>query len=87
MPEIINKNKVTLDEAIDSKSLKKKNDNELDRMLQTLLTTDHDNDVTINIIIAELSQRVNSGNNLKNKKELNADKIKKAFSDLNIYLI
>lgn len=87
MPEIINKNNVTLDEAINSKSLKKKSDEELERMLQTLLTTDHDNDSTVNTIIAELSKRGISSNDLGSKGKINDDKIKKAFDDLNLDLI
>ena len=44
MSDIINKKDVTLDEALDSKSLKKLKTPQLERTLQTLLCDESDND-------------------------------------------
>lgn len=84
MPEIINKNNITLDQATDSKSLKKLKTEELERMLDTLLTTDHDNDLTVNTIIAELMKRGITKNDVGNTNEKTNDKIRKAFDILTV---
>lgn len=87
MSDLIDKKKVTIDEAVDSKSLKKLSDAELDRMLQTLLTTENDNDVTVNILIAELLKRGVPEEKIKEAGKEDAakeDKIKKAFESLGL---
>lgn len=80
------KGEVNLDEATDSKSLKGKSDKELERMLQTLLTTENDNDVTVNTIIAELIKRGVSKEeiNKNTKDDSSKEKIEKAFASLNL---
>lgn len=81
------KGEVNLDEATDSKSLKGKSDKELERMLQTLLTTDNDNDVTVNTIIAELMKRGVSKEEIDNNTggdEKAKEKIEKAFEILGL---
>lgn len=84
---IDSKKEVTIDEATNSESLKKLSDKELERMLQTLLCDMSDNDVTVNIIIAELMKRGMSKEDIQkdtkgdDKKE---DKIKKAFESLGL---
>lgn len=88
MPNLLDKNNVTLDQATDSKSLKKRSVEELERMLDTLLTTEQDNDSTVNTIIAELMKRGVSKKEINEKTskgdEKKEDKIKKAFDILNI---
>lgn len=87
MSNIIDKKNVSFEEAIDSKSIKNLSDQKLERILQTLLTTDNDNDVTVNTIIAELMKRgvskdeidKNTGGDEKAK-----EKIEKAFEILGL---
>lgn len=91
MPNLLDKNNITLDQATDSKSLKKRSVEELERMLDTLLTTEQDNDSTVNTIIAELMKRGVSKKEINEKTskgdEKKEDKIKKAFDVLGLDVI
>lgn len=82
----IDKKKISLEEALDSKSLKAKKTKDLERILQTLLTTEQDNDATVNIIIAELMKRGVSKEEIT-KVSGDKEKIKKAFDSLNLDII
>lgn len=86
MSNIIDKKKVTLDEALDSKSLKKMKTPELERILQTLLCDMSDNDATVNTIIAELLKRGVSKEDMTKEAGDNdkKEKLKKAFESLEI---
>jgi hypothetical protein len=84
---IDSKKEVTIDEATNSESLKKLSDKEIERMIQTLLTTENDNDVTVNILIAELLKRGVSKEEIKGAAKddtAKEDKIKKAFESLGL---
>jgi hypothetical protein len=87
MPNNIDKKTVTIDEATDSKSLQKLSDKELQRMLDTLLCDDSDNDVTVNVIIAELAKRGHSKEDVEADTDKKKEKIEKAFEALNLNLI
>jgi hypothetical protein len=84
MKDTIDKKKVTIEEATDSKSLKKLKTKELERMLETLLCDMSDNDATVNTIIAELLKRGVSKEEVSKVSEKGKEKIKKAFEALNI---
>lgn len=88
MANIIDKHITTLDEALNSKSLKKKTNDELERILQTLLCDVSDNDVSVNIIIGELLKRGVSKEEIGEKsKQENKDKVEKAFKSLGLDII
>ena len=79
------KGKVTIDEAIDSNSLKKLKTPMLERMLQTILCDESDNSLTVNVIIAELMKRGVDKKEIESttKDVSKKDKISKAFDILN----
>ena len=86
---LIDKKKIKFEDLLGGKALKNIKTKDLEEMLSVVLTTVHDDDVSVNLIIAELLNRGLSKDDIKKqvKEDKSKSKIEKAFDILGIDMI